>query len=223
MDLSFIDAIIFDNDGVLVDSEVIHVAVERELLSDIGLNYDLSTYVSRFVGLNNTDFHAALQDDYAEKYEAPFPSDFRERLDARAWPRLEAELQAIAGVIELVGVFTGRVAVASSASVERLHQKLKLTRLYDVFAPHVYSSDQVRSGKPAPDLFLHAAAQIGVPPSRCLVIEDSVHGVIAGRAANMVTAGFTGGGHTDPGHKDRLMQAGAHFCVGDHSELKSLL
>ena len=222
MDFSDVAAIIFDNDGVLVDSERIHVAVERELLAEIGLDYDQATYMSRFVGLNHTDFHKALERDFVALHAAPFPSDFRARLDARAWPRIERELQPIAGVADLLLVFAGRVAVASSAGTERLHQKLNLTGLRGLFAPHIYSADLVAHGKPAPDLFLHAAQALSVAPNRCLVIEDSEHGILAGRAANMQTIGFTGGGHSDAGHSDRLLQAGAHICVNSHAELSRI-
>lgn len=223
MDLFHVAAIIFDNDGVLVDSERIHVAVERELLAQMGLDYDLPTYMARFVGLNNADFQARLAHDFMARYGAAFPSDFRARLDARAWPRLEAELEPIANVADLVRTFDGPVAVASSATTARLRQKLNLTGLHDLFAPHIYSADLVANGKPAPDLFLHAARALHVAPDQCLVIEDSEHGIIAARAANMIPFGFTGGGHSDRGHADRLMRAGAAACFSAHGDIKTWL
>ena len=219
MDLSGIDAIIFDNDGVLVDSETIHVAVERELLAEIGLDYDYETYMSRFVGLNNHDFHTALARDYAETHARRFPADFKARLKARAWPRIEDELMPIDGVADLVSAFNGAVAVASSATPHRLNRKLELTGLRELFSPHVYSADQVAQGKPSPDLFLFAAAQLEVSPARCMVVEDSVNGIIAARAANMLSIGFIGGGHADARHSDRLLEAGAHGCVAGHDEI----
>ena len=219
MDLSHFDAIIFDNDGVLVDSETIHVAVERELLAEIGLDYDHQTFMSRFVGLHNHDFQAALARDYAEKYDRVFPSDFRTKLDARAWPKIESELMPIDGVADLVAAFPGAVAVASSATTHRLNRKLEIAGLRDLFSPHVYSADQVAQGKPSPDLFLFAAGQLGVAPARCMVIEDSVNGILAARAANMLSIGFVGGGHADARHSDRLLEAGAHGCVAQHEEI----
>lgn len=223
MDFSGIEAIIFDNDGVVVDSETIHVAVERAFLAELGLEYDSGTYLSRFVGLKNADFHAALNQDFRTKFGAPLPRDFRDRLDARAWPRLEMELQAMTGISELVKSFGGKVAIASSASEARLYQKLEITGLTGLFAPWIYSSDYVENGKPEPDLFLYAADKLGVPARHCLVVEDSVNGVIAGRAAGMSTVGFTGGGHTDANHATRLKLAGADFCVESHAELATLL
>lgn len=221
MDVSQIEAIIFDNDGVLVDSEAIHVAVERELLAEMGLAYDLPTYMARFVGLANADFHAALASDHEARLGTPFPDDFRSRLDARVWPRMEVELRALPGVQDLVSTFAGSVAVASSATVPRLHQKLELTGLTEVFAPHIYSADYVERGKPAPDLFQYAARKLSVAPERCLVIEDSLNGVRAGRAAGMLTIGFTGGGHVDAGHQARLFEAGAHHVIAHHDELST--
>lgn len=223
MDFSGIEAIIFDNDGVVVDSETIHVNVEREFLSELGLEYDCATYLSRFVGLKNADFLSALSQDFRVKFGAPLPNDFRDRLDARVWPRMEKELRAMRGISELVRSFRGPVAIASSASEIRLHQKLAITGLTELFAPRIYSSAYVENGKPAPDLFLFAAKKLGVSPTQCLVLEDSVNGVIAGRAARMMTIGFTGGGHTDVDHAARLKRAGAHFCVESHGELAALL
>ena len=219
MDLSSIDAIIFDNDGVLVDSETIHVAAERELLAEMGLVYEHGAYLKRFVGLSNSDFHRELDRDHQAIFDRPFPSDFSDRLRARVWPRIESELQPLPGVADLVQSFGGPVAVASSAIFERLTRKLEITGLHELFDPHIYSFQHVPNGKPAPDLFLHAAARLGVAPERCLVLEDSVNGVIAGRAAGMVTFGFVGGGHVDDEHGARLKAAGAHDVINSHHDL----
>lgn len=221
MDFSNIDAIIFDNDGVLVDSEVIHIDAERELLAELGLEYNLQTYIGRFVGLSNADFHSELSRDYEVRFSRTFPDDFSARLKARVWPRIEAELRPIPGVVELVHKFGGPVAVASSAVLPRLNRKLQLTNLFELFAPHVYSSDHVVRGKPEPDLFVHAAKMLGVLPSRCMVIEDSVNGVIAGVRADMLTVGFLGGSHLDAGHRDRLREAGANMIAENHDEISS--
>ena len=111
------DALIFDSDGVLVNSEVINIAVEQEYLAELGLTYDYATYVSRFVGLANADFHAQLAADFNEHVGGEFPQDFGSRLDERIWPRIEAELKPLDGVERLVAAFGGRVAVGSSASI----------------------------------------------------------------------------------------------------------
>ncbi len=223
MNLAEFDAIIFDNDGVLVDSEIIHIAVEREFLEELGLHYDIEVYLSRFVGLSNADYYAELQADYAEQMGKPFPADFGEELHKRAWPRMESELQAMDGIVALVRAFQGKAAVGSSAPIDRLTRKLEITGLTDLFAPHIYSADHVTCGKPAPDLFLHAAKNLGIQPRDCAVIEDSVHGVVAARKAGMVPIGFVGGGHADDGLKDRLIQSGAEAVYSSHRELENLL
>ncbi|MGB7406700.1 MAG: HAD-IA family hydrolase [Pacificimonas sp.] len=218
-----LEALIFDSDGVLVDSEAIHIAVEQELLAEIGLKYDHSVYLSRFVGLSNADFYSELAEDFSENMGGEFPSDFAIRLHERVWPRIESELQALEGVDRLVDAFSGGVAVGSSAPIEKLIRKLKITGLFQLFSPHIYSADDVKMGKPAPDLFLHTAKQLGAQPERCAVIEDSVNGVLAARAANMIPIGFVGGGHADPGLCGRLKASGAAVVVSNHSEIMDLL
>jgi beta-phosphoglucomutase-like phosphatase (HAD superfamily) len=218
-----LEALIFDSDGVLVDSEAIHIAVEKELLAELGLEYNHSEYLSRFVGLSNADFYSELASDFSERVGGAFPTDFASKLQERVWPRIEGELRAIEGVERLVDAFCGGVAVGSSAPIGRLMRKLEITNLDFLFRPHIYSVDHVQNGKPAPDLFLHAARQLGVQPERCAVIEDSVNGVLAARAANMVPIGFVGGGHADARLGDRLRANGAAFVVSSHSEIVDLV
>lgn len=222
MDHARFDAIIFDCDGVLVDSEVIHIAAERELLAELGLEYDLNTYITRFVGLSNSDFYAQLRKDYEIQCLGCFPANFGDELWTRVCPRLKTELKPVHGAEQLVKQFAGPVAVASSASLSRLTYKLQLTNLLELFSPHIYSSEHVSSGKPAPDLFLHVASRLDVTPARSLVVEDSVNGVMAGRSAGMFTIGFVGGSHTDLAHRDRLLNAGAHFVAKDYHDLFSM-
>ena len=114
------------------------------------------------------------------------------------------------------------MAVASSSTKSRLDFKLKRTGLWDHFAPHIYSAEHVTHAKPAPDLFLHAADALAVPPSQCLVIEDSVNGVLAGRAAGMRVWGFGGGGHMTDRLTARLSEAGAERIVADWAEAEEL-
>lgn len=217
------EAIIFDCDGVLVDSEVIHIAAELELLAHLGLVYEREAYLTRFVGLSNADFLAELRSDYAKLSGDEFPSNFGSQLEQIVWPRIEAELEAIDGIADLVCAFGGKVAVGSSSPYHELVRKLEITGLQSLFAPHIYSADHVKAGKPAPDLFLHSAAQLDVDPGRCLVVEDSVHGVLAAIAAGMTPIGFVGGGHCDAGLEQRLLANGAEVVVTHHTEILALL
>ncbi|MFN4023834.1 MAG: HAD family hydrolase [Hyphomonas sp.] len=221
MNVNF-SALIFDCDGVLVDSEVIAIQSERELLAGWGLHYEFETFVSRFVGLHNRDFYTALLAD-AAALGRTLPEDFGKQIQANTWKRYESDLTAIEGVPDVAGAFSGRVAVASSSEADKLIRKLQITGLHDLFAPDIYSSDLVTNGKPAPDLFLHTAARIGAAPDGCLVIEDSVNGIRAARAAGMTAWGFTGGGHADAGLAGRLAEAGAHAVVASHREIASAL
>lgn len=217
------EAIIFDCDGVLVDSEVIHIAAELELLTHLGLVYEREAYLTRFVGLSNADFLAELRSDYARLTSDEFPSNFGAQLEQIVWPRIEAELEAIDGIADLVCAFGGKVAIGSSSPYHKLVRKLEITGLRSLFAPHIYSADHVKAGKPAPDLFLHSAAQLDVDPERCLVVEDSVHGVLAAIAAGMSPIGFVGGGHCDTGLEQRLLASGAEMVVTHHTQILALL
>ncbi len=216
------DALIFDCDGVLVDSEVIAIQCEREILAGWGLDYPFETFVQRFVGLHNRDFHNAIAAD-AQAAGLTLPDDFRTALHANHWKRFEAELKAIDGVLDVAAAFSGLQAVASSSEADKLVRKLELTGLHETFAPHIFSSDLVANGKPAPDLFLLAADRIGARPDTCLVIEDSVNGVKAARAAGMTAWGFTGGGHADAGLAGRLTDAGAHGVFASHRQIADAL
>jgi len=217
------DGILFDNDGVLVDSEVIYISVECELLAEIGLIYDRSTYLTRFVGLSMPDYYRELAIDYRTNVGGDFPPDFAEKLSQRAWLRMEAELTALPNSKELVDKFGGPVAVASSMPLVAIHRKLALVDLTDVFGPHVYSAEQVEHGKPSPDLFLLVAQKLNLKPERCLVIEDSVNGVRAGVAAGMTVFGFIGGSHADVDLGVRLRDAGAVSVFKSHDEIAQSL
>ncbi len=210
-------AIIFDCDGVLVDSERIAIAVEREHLARTGLVYDTTDYLSRFVGLTNQDFHLATQADHQALNGRPLPDGFFEEMKAECVARYDAELTSFDGLEAFLDGYDGAVAVASSSSGPMLRRKLELTALHTRFDPYIYSGDDVAQGKPAPDLFLLSASRLGQDPSRCLVIEDSVNGVLAAVAAGMKVWGFTGGGHADAGLQGRLVGAGAQMVFSSYA------
>ena len=211
-----IKAIVFDCDGVLVDSEVISIHGERAALDEMGLSYAPEEYVRRFVGMHDKAFFEALVADYKNAFGQPPPPDFKERvLDGR---RREAHrLAAIAGADAAMrdAASRGPIAVASSSRTEYLDGKLRRTGLFEIAAPHIYSADLVAHGKPAPDIFLYAAERIDADPSECLVLEDSENGVRAGVAAGMTVWGFLGGGHVYDGHGDRLLAAGADALISN--------
>jgi len=215
-------AVIFDCDGVLVDSEIIAVEVETRLLAAIGLDYEPLEFVRRFMGMSDKAFYAALDEDCRARTSRALPADFRASVFAAKHAANEAGLAAVAGIEAALAGLGLPKAVASSSDEDHLAYKLRKTGLWDLFAPHIYSADHVAHAKPAPDLFLHAAAALGVAPSDCLVIEDSVNGVTAGRAAGMLVWGFTGGGHMDAAAGTRLVAAGAQRIVEDWGEAAKL-
>ena len=216
-------AIIFDCDGVLVDSEIIYNTVERELLSEIGLHYSTREYQQRFLGLVESDFLDQLSRDYQQLHQGAFPPDFIHRVKQECIKRFQTELVAIEGSRVLLEQVQLPVGIASSSSLDILDKKLRMTNLYDYFTPHIYSGEQVKNGKPSADIFLFSAQKMGLQPAQCLVIEDSVNGVLAGIAAGMDVWGFTGGSHSTDHLRTQLLDAGASRVFASYSALQSTL
>lgn len=206
---------------MLVDSEVIALRVEQEILAEHGLTFERGDYINRFMGLSTDAYHAALDEEAQKRLGRPISEAVRQSDRLRAV--MMAELLEVPGAGHAVGGLKLPKAIASSGSVGGLERKLKRTGLWDYFAPHVYGADHVVNAKPAPDLFLHAAAALSVEPADCVVLEDSVNGVIAARAAGMTVWGFLGGGHSDEALGARLLEAGAEKLVKDWPEAAKLL
>ncbi|WP_232631929.1 HAD family hydrolase [Methylobacterium sp. Leaf118] len=214
------DLVIFDCDGVLVDSEPISLATLTRGLNSLGLDLDVETVRARFAGTSMVSIMARIAADDGVRA----PEGFVEAIKAETLRAFEAELSAMAGIAEAVRALRLPVCVASSSDPVRLRRSLDLTGLLPLFEGRVFSSAEVARGKPFPDLFLHAAARMGTAPAGCLVIEDSVPGVQAARAAGMRVVGFTGGGHW--GH-DRagadLRAAGATTVFTAHADLGRII
>ncbi|MDE2466402.1 MAG: HAD-IA family hydrolase [Alphaproteobacteria bacterium] len=219
-----VKAILFDCDGVLVDSEVLSLEIELSALSDFGLSYSRDAFIDRFMGMSGDDFHAALDEDCRRRLGHALPAGFRETCHARFRAALkDGRLKEVPGAVAAITQIGHRKAVASSSGTEGLKLKLSLTGLWEAFAPHVYSAERVARGKPAPDLFLHVAEELGVAPEHCLVIEDSVNGIRAAQAAGMRAWGFLGGGHMDENRGERLKSAGAEKILMDWPEAARVL
>ncbi len=185
------DLVIFDCDGVLVDSEVISTHTLLETLRAHGLDVDIGyvrkAYLGRSISVVKQDYLRLSGHDLPEAFEAEFM--------ARLFAAYRRDLAAMAGVRELLEALTLPHCMATSSSVERATLSLELTGLMPFFAGRIFCTSMVARGKPAPDLFLHAACAMGVDPARCLVIEDSEAGIIAGRSAGMAVWRFVGGSH----------------------------
>jgi HAD superfamily hydrolase (TIGR01509 family) len=214
--------VIFDCDGVLVDSEMLACGVEARALTAAGYPITATEVAHRYAGVSDADMRRAIEqesgrklpEDYALRCAAELDDVFRRELRA---------MQGIAAVVDAVKASGRQVCVASSSSPERLRLALGLTGLWERFAPHVFSAKMVARGKPAPDLFLLAAREMAVEPASCLVVEDSAPGVAAARAAGMTAIGFTGGSHCGAGHDARLREAGAELICADARSLGVLL
>ena len=217
-----VSAVIFDCDGVLVDSEVIAHEVETEILDSIGLHYDRHEFTERFMGMSDPAFYAALEADAKARLGRSVIDELRSRINAGMRKAIEARIAEVPGATQAVASVRQAKAVASSSTARGLDVKLKRTGLWQHFAPHVYSAEHVTHAKPAPDLFLHAAEALMVPAEQCLVIEDSVNGVLAGRAAGMRVWGFRGGGHMTDRLAARLSEAGAERIVVDWPQAEEL-
>ena len=204
------ELIIFDCDGVLVDSEVIACRADALCLAEIGIAISAEEIMDRYLGISA----AEMCTDIELRLGRSLPANFAEILRARVAAVFDTELAPIAGVEAVLDALPFRRCVASSSAVERLRHSLSLTGLLGYFEPNVFSATQVRRGKPAPDLFWFAADSLRAARATCLVIEDSVPGVQAAVAAGTPVIGFTGGAHCRPGHAERLRSAGA-IAVAD--------
>tara|TARA_R110002020_G_scaffold124705_14_gene281826 strand:+ start:1255 stop:1938 length:684 start_codon:yes stop_codon:yes gene_type:complete len=189
-----IDLIIFDCDGVLVDSEPLAMRVLVAAIAAQGITVTPQDAYRDFLGRSLASISASLHDNHGEKLGASALQSMRTDLYAL----YRQELRASPGLPDILGALDVPYCVASSSTPERIHLSLELTGLLPWFTPHIYSATMVENGKPAPDLFLHAAAAMGVPPEHCLVIEDSPAGVTAALSAGMRVFGYVGGGHAEP-------------------------
>ena len=213
------ELIIFDCDGVLVDSETISCRTDSLCLAEIGIAMSAEEIMDRYLGISA----ATMCGDIERRVSRSLPADFADTLRARVAAAFDAELAPIAGVTTMLDTLPFRRCVASSSAPERLRHSLSLTGLLGYFEPHIFSATQVARGKPAPDLFWFAADAMRATRATCVVIEDSVPGVQAAVAAGMQVIGFAGGAHCRPGHGERLREAGATAVADAMHKLPALL
>ncbi|MFD6246620.1 HAD family hydrolase [Streptomyces roseolus] len=184
-----VELVIFDCDGVLVDSERLYCRVDREVFAELGAEFSEAELVEHFVGSPHEIWTALLEERRGRPLEPGWQEPYRVRYESV----LDAELTVVEGVTEVLDALAVPYCLASNGSHAEIRRNLTRTGLLDRFEGRVFSARDVARGKPAPDLFLHAAATMGVPPERCAVVEDSPYGVRAARAAGMRAYGYTGG------------------------------
>jgi HAD superfamily hydrolase (TIGR01509 family) len=183
------ELVIFDCDGVLIDSERLAVRVDVEMLRELGWPLTEAEVIERFVGRSDRDTRAAIEAHLGRR----LPEGWDEQMDRLYREAFAAELTPVAGIVGALDAISAPTCVASSGTHDHLRYTLGLTGLYERFAGRIFSAEDVREGKPAPDLFLFAAERMGVSPAACVVVEDSHSGVLAARAAGMEVLAFAGG------------------------------
>ena len=213
------DLIIFDCDGVLVDSEVISCRAHAETLTRHGYAITADQVLDRFLGVSDREARLAIEAELG----CSLPNDFEGQVKQATLQFYAGDLKAIPYIHDAIAAIRLPKCVASSGTPEKIRHGLTCAGLYDVLAPHIFSATQVRNGKPAPDLFLFAAEQMKVSPTRCLVIEDSVPGITGAVAAKMTVFGFYGGSHCRSGYAETLRSAGAAATFDDMRELKGMI
>ncbi len=215
------ELVIFDCDGVLVDSEIVAARVEAELLSKAGFEISPEELAATYSGLTWRDILLRIEREAGLVLSASMIGEAERLVDER----LAAEVKAIAGAREAAIAVGPERCICSNSTTARLQMTLTKTGLLPLFEGRIYSSLDTPSAKPkpAPDVYLHAAKQHGADPANTFVLEDSVHGVAGARAAGMRVIGFTGASHTHPGHADMLIEAGAETVIARHADLRQMI
>lgn len=220
-----IRAVIFDLDGCLVDSEPMALEVLGEEMAAEGAPTSAEELRKRFLGVSIQ----SVVDHITRFTRRAVLPDFPRRFEDRLLARYDTELRLIPGATALLDALQTQgigMAIATGGSLRRLEVTLRVSGLERYFTGHAFSADQVRQGKPAPDLFLFAARNLGIDPSRCAVMEDSPHGIAGARAAGMRAVGFVGGSHLSgmrDDHAVHLRKAGAAEVLKDLTGMRDAL
>lgn len=225
--MNFMKAVIFDNDGVLVNSEETAVLNDAPFLAQFGLKFDQAEYAALMSGQTGAAFLQRLNQECQRQTGKDLPDDFQPRLRENYRQQVADLLQQVDGAGALVHKLKNAgipVAVASNGEHESLKRKLEKVALYDVMSPHIYNKDDCGGKpKPAPDLYLYAANKIKATPAECIVVEDSPTGIAAGKAAGMYVIGYAGGKHRDQNYRNLLLQSGADAVVNTMAEASDII
>jgi HAD superfamily hydrolase (TIGR01509 family) len=211
--------IIFDCDGVLVDSEPLSMQVDIELLGALGVTISEEEAHRRFVGLTFEDMVSMMEAESGRS----FPADLTKDKDRLLLAAFERELKPVPGMIETLQSLALPLSVASNSPFNRVQAALRITGLSPWFGDRITTFEHVAHGKPEPDIFIEAARRAGFAPAQCLVIEDSVTGVTAAARAGCPVLGYTGVHHLRGGHGARLIAIGAAGVFDDMRQLPALL
>ena len=211
--------VIFDCNGVLIDSEPLATAIVSREFQRAGFGLTPDVVARYFTGRRPADMFAEVELAAGRK----LPPGFSVTVASAILRRFRTELRATPYAAHALTWLRGRKCVASSSSLDRIRVSLESTDLLRFFEPNLFSANEVRNGKPAPDVFLHAAAKMHVDPSECVAVEDSAVGVAAAVAAGMKVVGFAGGSHAGAGLGNHLRAAGARAVVTDMRALQGTI
>ncbi|MER8384968.1 HAD family hydrolase [Mesorhizobium sp. M0166] len=214
------ELVIFDCDGVLVDSEMLSVSALLEMIALAGGNVSEDIAYEHFLGKSMKSVREILASDFGLDLTDQHLTEMRSEL----MRKFRQELKPMPGIAQVLPTLGVPCCVASSGTLERIRYALQVTGLLGLLEPHLFSAAMVARGKPAPDLFLHAADKMRAAPRNCLVVEDSPAGIEAARAAGMRVLAFTGGSHTgNPALKARLASSEPDFIFADMLQLPDLI
>lgn len=212
--------LIFDCDGVVLDSMLLHTKVEAEAYQNIGIEITPEELALRFSGISQDEVSRILEKETGTHV----PQDLEAQIEKKKDEVFTKELQPIPGIYEtLKSLENFPRCIASGTGIAGLKHMLSVTNLYNCFAPNIFSSEMVSKGKPFPDLFLYAAQKMGIMPNNCFVIEDASAGVEAGIAAGMRVIGFAGGSHCNQDHAAHLIKSGAELVFTNMSDLPDII
>lgn len=209
-----VELVIFDCDGVLIDSEVISLTVIRELLQAYDIEIDDGYFTREFLGRSFPRVKETVKRDFGVE----LPDSFEQQYLGSLMNRFDTDLQPVNGVESIISQLSIPFCVATSSHRERTNRALRATGLWSYFEDAIYTASQVQNGKPAPDLFLFAAEQHGVDPKNCLVIEDSLSGLRAGVAAGMQVWHFQGGSHMPTSISNIVLPPGISRVISHWSQ-----
>jgi HAD superfamily hydrolase (TIGR01509 family) len=215
-----IQHVIFDCDGVLVDSEPLSMRIDCEILAENGVTMDEADAHARFVGKT----FAAMIDEVEREFGVSFPADASAQKDRRLLDLYARELKAVDGVAAaMTAIGLGPYSIASNSPTERVAAALRITGLSDHFGDRITTFEHVTNAKPEPDVFLEAARRAGYAAGRCVVVEDSVTGVTAAQRAGCLVLGFVGTHAHHESHALKLLGAGAAFVFCKMASLPGLI
>lgn len=219
--MSEIQLVIFDCDGVLIDSEIVAAAAELEVYKEFGIELSVAEFAERMAGMSSHDVRKTIEEDLGHALPDRVIPDSRKLVNEK----VIAEAQLIEGASDVLDQFDQARCICSNSPPERLKQVLSRVGLHDKFRPYVFSAQDNEPPlfKPKPDIFLRALKEFSVEPGQAVVIEDSTHGVEGARRAGCRVIGFTGATHTYPGHADQLTDAGAETVISRMRDLPGVI